>query len=585
MRPRNPNTALARALVEELVRSGLDHACVSPGSRSSALALAIARERAVTTFVVTDERSAGFFALGMARELRRPVALLCTSGTAAANYLPAVVEASLSEVPLVVLTADRPAELRECRAPQTIDQVGLYGGHVRFAFDLDAPSPADDLDRFHRRIACRAVGAALGPTRGPVHLNVPIREPLFDSEEERELDRAAAVTRDRPTTRVVASRAVPSERDLDALAGELDARERGIVVAGPTPHARPEVVAAFARHLEWPILADPVSGLRFGAHDRAYLADAYDVLLRDADFAARHRPDAILQLGALPASRALHRLLDAAPDATHVVIASSGTWPDPLHRATAVVHADADSFLPGLGARCRMRARSAWAAAWLEASAATRRALDARVAAEGGALEGKLFPILVERLPAESLVVLGNSMPIRDADTFLGSGERVVRFVANRGANGIDGVTSSALGAAAVREAPTVLVTGDLSFLHDLSALQIAARHRLSLLVIVVQNDGGGIFSFLPQADLAAFEPLFGTPHGLDLEPAVRMCGGRYAQPASWNDVGDAIEREIGNAGLRVLEIRSDRTENRSLHRRTVEGALAAWRSPEGVAR
>jgi 2-succinyl-5-enolpyruvyl-6-hydroxy-3-cyclohexene-1-carboxylate synthase len=585
MRPRNPNTALAQALVDELARSGVDHACVSPGSRSSALALAIARETAVRTFVVTDERSAGFFALGMARGLGRPVALVCTSGTAAANYLPAVVEASLSEVPLVVLTADRPAELRGCRAPQTIDQVGLYGGHVRFAFDLPAPSPGDDLEPFHRRIACRAIGAALGSPRGPVHLNVPMREPLFDSEEERALDRAAAAARERPTTRVVASRAVPSERDFDALAGELDARERGIVVAGPTANVHPEVVGAFARRLDWPILADPVSGLRFGAHDRAYVADAYDVLLRDGDFAARHRPDAIVQLGALPASRALLRLLEATTDATHVVVASPGTWPDPLHRATVIVHADADSLLPGLGSRLRIRARSARAAAWLEASAATRRALDARVVAERGALEGKLFPILAERLAAGSLVVLGNSMPIRDADTFLGSGERSIRFVANRGANGIDGVTSSALGAAAVREAPTVLVTGDVSFLHDLSALQIAARGGLSLLVIVVHNDGGGIFSFLPQADLPAFEPLFGTPHGLDLEPAVRMCGGSYTRPASWGDVGGAIERALGESGLRVLEIRGDRAENRSLHRRAVEGALAAWRSGEGIAR
>ncbi len=563
---------MANAVVEELARSGVTHACISPGSRSSAPALALARAADMKTFVVTDERSAAYFALGMARELGRPVVLLCTSGTAAANYLPGIVEASLSEVPLVVLTADRPAELRDCRAAQTIDQVGLYGRSVRFAADLEAPAESPDLEAFQRRLTCRAVAAALGRRKGPVHLNLPMREPLFDLGGM--VPGGAALA---PTTRVLQGRSVLDERDAADLAEALHAHPRGLVVSGPEPHAHPQTVATLARRLGWPILADPVSALRFGPHERSGVVTAYDVLLRDPGFFEAHVPDAILQLGPLPASRSVQRLVSAAPAKTHVVIASEATWPDPLHHATTIVHADGDRTLEDLSkALPEPTSPSPWASSWQRASERVRHRLEATVRDEAGALEGKLFPILLDSLPEGALVYLGNSMPVRDADTFLGSSARRVGFAANRGASGIDGVVSSALGAAAVRRAPTILVVGDLSFLHDLSALQIAARHRLSLLVVVVQNDGGGIFSFLPQAGLAEFESLFGTPHGLDLEPAVRMCGGRYHRPSGWDEVARTLAEESAAEGLRVVEIRSARDENRRLHGRALERALAA---------
>jgi 2-succinyl-5-enolpyruvyl-6-hydroxy-3-cyclohexene-1-carboxylate synthase len=579
---RNPNRRMGQAIAEELERSGVVSACISPGSRSTPLALALDAAPGIRVFVVTDERSSGFFALGLAREERRPVVLLCTSGTAAANYLPAIVEASLARVPLIVLTADRPPELRDCGAPQTIAQASLFAGHVRWSFDVPAPTAGVDLDRLYRTLACRAFAAALEWPGGPVHLNLPMREPLLDVEEEVAIvavERGAAEAR--PFTTVHAARAVTAPQTLERLARTLEERERGLIVGGPgTDAAAAGEIALLARALRWPILADPLSGLRFGSHDRSALADSYDVLLRDREFAAAHAPDAILQIGSLPASKPLAQFLGEAPRGCHVMVAAPGSWPDPLHRATDVVRAAPQELCAALAARLPARpATSPWLDDWLESSAALRAALDDEVAAVDEVLEGKLFPLLCDRLPGESLVVLGNSMPVRDADTFLGSSDRALRFCGNRGASGIDGVMSSALGAAAARREPTVLVVGDLSFLHDLGALQIAARYAVPLLIVAVHNDGGGIFSFLPQARLdGPFEALFGTPHGLELEPAVRMCGGRHVRVASWRGFAAAIDAALGERGLSVVELASDRARNHTLRERTIAAALARSR-------
>jgi 2-succinyl-5-enolpyruvyl-6-hydroxy-3-cyclohexene-1-carboxylate synthase len=579
---RNPNRRMGQAIAEELERSGVVTACVSPGSRSSALALALAAAPGIRVFVVTDERSSGFFALGLAREQRRPVALLCTSGTAAANYLPAVVEASLAHVPLIVLTADRPPELRDCGAPQTIAQADLFAGHVRWSFDVPVPTEGVDLDRLYRTLACRAVAAAVEWPGGPVHLNLPMREPLVDVEEEDSIVGAArAAGEPRPFTTVHAACAVTAPQTVERLARTLEGRERGLIVCGPgTDAAAVDEIPRLARILRWPILADPLSGLRFGSHDRSALAHGYDVLLRDREFAKAHAADAILQIGSLPASKPLTVFLEEVPRGCHLVVAPPGSWPDPLHRATDVVRAAPQELCAALAARLAVRpAPSPWLDDWLESSAALRGSLDDEVVSVDEVLEGKLFPILCERLPPGSLVVLGNSMPVRDADTFLGSSDRAVRFCGNRGASGIDGVLSSALGAAAARRQPTVLVVGDLSFLHDLGALQIAARHAVPLLVIAVHNDGGGIFSFLPQASLeGAFDALFATPHGLALEPAVRMCGGHHVRVASWPGFAAAIDRAVGEAGLRVVELASDRARNRTLRERTIAAALGRLR-------
>lgn len=582
MRP-EPNRDAAEALIGELGCSGVREACISPGSRSTPVVLALARSAAIRAWVATDERSAGFFALGMARETGRPVALVCTSGTAAANYLPAVVEASQANVPLVVITADRPTELRDCGAAQTIDQVRLFGSHARWSIDLPEPAADVALADYFRSIACRAVATAV-EEKGPVHLNLPLREPLLDVASEQAAP-ASKPTARFPRVTVHTSNLHPSPHSVTALGDRLASCERGVFVCGPGTGGRAAApaVARLAAGLRWPILADPLSGLRFGPHDRSLVIDAYDVLLRDPDFCAAHRPEAVVQLGRLPASKALERFLAAGPSAVHLLVAPAG-WPDPLHRATDVVRGE-----PGMV--CALLAegvgepgkRSAWSESWIDSSGAVRDALDELLRSDASFFEGTIFSVLHRLLPEGAALHVGNSMPVRDADTFLSSAEQPLDVHANRGASGIDGVVSTALGAAAVRRAPTVLVVGDLSFLHDLGALQIAARHRIPLLVILVLNDGGGIFSFLPQAALGeTFETFFATPHGLDPEGAIAMCGGRYTRAGSRRELAAAVERGLRSGGLEVVAVRVNRAENVARHREIVAAALDHRRAVAG---
>jgi len=589
------------ALAQELERSGVTDACISPGSRSTAMVLALIRAGRIRPWVVTDERSAGFFALGMARETRRPVVLLSTSGTAAANYLPAIVEAGLSGVPLVVLTADRPPELRDCHAAQTIDQVRLFGSHVRWSVDAPSPTEGVDLDEYYRTLACRAVAAALEEPCGPVHVNLPMREPLIDpAEEDTWAERrvvgptgvdagplpdapAAGAHRRPPYTVVHAASDEPSRATLQVLARTVAGYERGIIVCGPTTagEGEAEAVVRCAQRCGWPILADPLSGLRFGSHDRTCVVDAYDALLREPRFCGAHRPDAVVQLGAPAVSAALQGFLATARSRCHVIVAPRGSWPDPLHRATDVVRARPGAFCSALADLLPARApRSPWLAAWCAVAQLARDALDELVAREQLMWEGPVLTRLRDLLPAGSALHVGNSLPVRALDTFVGGSAAALAVNCNRGANGIDGVVSAALGAASVRARPTVLVVGDLSFLHDLGALQIAARHRPSLLVIVVNNDGGGIFSFLPQASLGPdFERFFATPHGLDLGGAVAMCHGRHAVAASWEEFATGVEAALGRGGLDVIEVRSDRAASRDRHARVLAGAHARIRA------
>jgi 2-succinyl-5-enolpyruvyl-6-hydroxy-3-cyclohexene-1-carboxylate synthase len=585
----NPNRRAAGLLAAELAAAGVTDACISPGSRSTPLALALDRH-GMRTWAIVDERSAGFFALGLAQASGRPVVLVCTSGTAAANYLPAVVEASLGCVPLVVMTADRPPELRDCRAAQTIDQVRLFGSHVRWSVDVPAPAVEPDLEAFYRTLACRAVAAAAEAPPGPVHLNLPMREPLLEIEQiekEEEETEPQAARPGAPWVRVHPAGDGPSPALVAALADSLRGIERGLIVCGPgTGEGAAAPVAALACALAWPILADPLSGLRFGSHDRSRIVDAYDLLLRDRTFAAGHVPEALLQLGGPPISKVLERFVCASPRPRHVVAAPSRLWPDPTHRATDLVRGAAAPLAAALAERlATMRESSRWLDSWLAATRRARNALDHAVAAEESLFEGKALPVLAEVLPAGARLHVGNSLPVRHLDLFLGSSAAPIAVHGNRGASGIDGVVSTAAGAAAAGRGPVVLVVGDLSFLHDLGGLQAAALHRLDLVVVLLNNDGGGIFSFLPQAALDAprFERLFATPHGLDIAGAVALCAARLARPRSW----DEFRRDVATAlcgGLHVIEVRSDRALLRERHAALVAAGLASLRSAQAPA-
>ncbi|MEB2284337.1 MAG: 2-succinyl-5-enolpyruvyl-6-hydroxy-3-cyclohexene-1-carboxylic-acid synthase [Myxococcales bacterium] len=580
MEKSNANARAMRTFAGALRAAGVTDICISPGSRSTAPALA-AVQAGIRPWVVTDERAGGFFALGMGRTRGQPAAVLCTSGTAAANYLPAVVEAAMAEVPLIVLTADRPPELRDCHAAQTIDQVRLYATHARWSVDAPAPSADVDLDAYFRTLAHRAVAAATEAPRGPVHVNLPMREPLLDVGAERRRGAAAPEARLASVPRVHAASGAPSLSAVAHVAAALGGRPRGLVVCGPGTAADAATAAALVRltdRLGWPLLADPLSGLRFGSHYRPGIVDGYDPLLQGGLCDAAWHPEAVLQFGAPPVSAALQRFLAAARASLHVVVAPAGRWPDPLFAATDVVRAEARPFAEALTAALPAAVPAAaapWHDAWRRTDGAVRRALSVLLVRETTLFEGTIVTEVVQRLGAAAILHVGNSLPVRAFDTFVGGSSAALAVACNRGASGIDGVVATALGAAAVAEVPTALVVGDLSFLHDLGALQIAARYSLPLLIVVPNNDGGGIFSFLPQAGLDAetFANFFATPHGLELGGVVTMCGGRYVRAADRAALAAAVDAWRAAPTFTVVEVPVERAASRALHARLIDAA------------
>jgi 2-succinyl-5-enolpyruvyl-6-hydroxy-3-cyclohexene-1-carboxylate synthase len=567
------------ALVDELGRAGVRHFCVCPGSRSTPLALTIAREPAAKLWMHLDERSAAFFALGLAKTLREPVALVCTSGTAAANFLPAVVEAFYARVPLVVLTADRPHELRGVGAPQTIDQVNLFGAHVKWFVDMAEPDATPQMLRYVRAVASRAVATARRGPAGPVHLNCPYREPLIP-------DLAApAAPAARPEGRayvtVAAGPRAPEADLVGALAADLRAAPRGLILAGPQDDPRlAHAVVRLAAALGYPILADPLSGLRRGSHDRALVLDCYDAFLRDAGFVERYAPELVLRFGAMPTSKPVLLYLQHYAACRQIVVDGDGGWNEPTLLASDVVHADGRLLCEALVAVLPAPTeQTGWAAAWQSADRRARAAITAYFEGMDELFEGKVFAELAALLPEGALLYAGNSMPVRDMDTFFFGGERAVRLLANRGANGIDGVVSSALGASVANAGPTVLAIGDLSFYHDSNGLLAAMQHGLDLTIVLLNNDGGGIFSFLPQAGQPEhFEQLFGTPHGLDFRPLAQVYGARYERVSSWEAFRTAVLHGLEAGGLQIVEVPTERNRNVTLHRelwKDVSEALA----------
>lgn len=575
------NLRAARALIDAFAATGVRAAVLSPGARSGPLAVALDEQRAIRTYVVTDERSAAFFALGLARESEIAPLLVCTSGTAAANYAPAVAEASLAEVPLLVVTADRPPEARGFGAAQTIRQTGLFERHARASREAAVPSVDGPPAAYYRALAVSACASALGAPRGPVHVNVPFREPLLPIPLPARQSTAIAATE--KLELAVGELRVARDR-LDAIAERIRGAERGLLVCGPSsrPRATRATIAKLAVRRGWPILADPLSGLRSGDGLDGLLVEPHDIVLRSDRFRDRLRPDLVLRFGSLPTSKSLQRALEAW-QCEQVLFTSPSEWPDPQWLATTVVvcdpivaAADLASHLGGIGAAESGRGES-WRAAWQTGALVARETLARELAETPATFEGRAAGDLVRALPAGAVLVVGNSMPIRDVDVFCSSLRPDVAVLGNRGANGIDGLLSTALGAAASSGAPTALLLGDLSFLHDVGALQLAARHRLPLLIVVVDNDGGGIFQLLPCAELGeTFERCFVTPHGLDLLDAAKLGGFDAVRVAGEGDLARAVADWVARPRGVLVEVASERRESADLRARLIARAVAA---------
>jgi len=543
--PADVAATFCATLVDEWVRAGVRHAVIAPGSRSTPLALAISERPELRVEVFHDERSAAFAALGVGLVSGRPAVLLCTSGTAATHFHGAVAEADLSGVPMLVCTADRPPELHDVGAAQTIDQDGLYGRAVRW---FHAPGVADwATSGSWRSLAARAVVAATGPDPGPVHLNLAFREPLVGSADELPPGRAGGG----PWQRVLGAGAgALADADVLDVARRLD-RQRGVIVAGAGCGA-PSAIADLADATGWPVLADPRSGVR--ALTQAVIR--FDALLRSAAFAAAHTPAVVLRLGEAPASKVLAQWV-AASGATEVHVSSRPAVVDPTHAVAARLVTDPSGLCRRLAAALTGARGTPWAARWRHADATARAVVDEHLV---HLTEPAVAATVLAGLPAGANLVVSSSMPVRALEWF-GPPRDDVRVFANRGANGIDGVIATAVGVAAATGAPTAVFIGDVAMVHDSSSLAALAGRGLDVRIVVADNDGGGIFSFLPQRQALSadrFEQLFGTPHGTDLVALARAHGLAAQSATSLADVAAFA----GAPGPGVLRVGLDRSTN-----------------------
>ncbi len=571
--PHEGDAALAcvTTLLHELVRGGVEHMCMTPGSRSTPIALAAARHPGITLHVHVDERSSAFFGLGIAAASRRPVAMFCTSGTAAANHLPAVVEAAMSRVPIIVMTADRPPELHGVGANQTIDQQNLFGRYVKWFCDTGVPEDGERERHRWSSMGQRAVMLATSPPPGPVHLNLPFREPLVPSGAQIDLSPVEYTT-------FTATHSGPTK--MPSFLREVNTGHRVAVVAGRL-RVPPAGLVELCAERGWPLLAEPQSGLRESprGHGRAGALSAGALLAADAGFRERHHPDLIVQVGAAPTSRAVQELIRGADRL--LIVDPDALVADPDRRATLTIEDDAADVVAALlaGTSSLPATRPQWLHEWHAADRKVRQAVDALLNSWDEPFEGRIARDVAAAVPDGGVLFAGSSMPVRDLDTYMLPRDGL-RVLANRGASGIDGLVSTTLGIAAAG-GPTYAILGDLSVLHDASGLLWGARRGADAVFVVVDNDGGGIFSLLPQASLGKqeFELLFGTPHGLDLEAVARAAGAGVRTVDSAGVLVPAMREAATSGGVQVVRVRVDRgraVELRAEVSRAVSAALAA---------
>jgi len=566
--PANSTFAPLRAFVDELARCGVEHAVTSPGSRNAPLLLTLAADSRIRAHSALDERSAGYVAVGLARSTGRPVALTCTSGTAAANLLPAVVEAHQAGLPLLVLTADRPPELRDVGAGQSIDQIKLYGSAAKWFVEVGNHAPGRETAVHYRALACRAFHSALSGRPGPVHLNFGLREPLAPVTEDLDPSDWHGRPGGEPWTRVASARGGDGDAGA-AFARRERAVSRGVIVCGQIRDRVADQAAALGRAAGWPVLADALSGVRCGPHDRSQVIAHYDPLLRSDAFAERMRPDLVVRIGDMPTSKALRRWIAGS---RQVVLDPDGAWNEPTRTAADIITADPAGFAAA-AAQAEWQRDADWAEGWRAANARVGKVLEAAP----DLFEAKLYAGLADALGDGDDVWVSSSMPVRDVEAYFPAIQAKVRFLANRGANGIDGVTSSAAGAALAATGRTYLLIGELALLHDLGGLVSARRLGAMPTIVCVNNGGGGIFDFLPVATSAPrdlYEQHIATPVEVDLRDVARIAGLPHRLALTPDELRDAVAEPA------LVEIPIERGRSLELHRQ-VQAEVASAISAE----
>jgi len=577
----NINRRTGALIVEELVRQGIDFFCISPGSRSTPLAMAVAGHPRVRFVVHTDERGAAFCALGWARASGRPAALICTSGTAAANYLPAIVEASMSGVPLIILTADRPPELVDTGSNQTIRQTGLYGPYVRWEFSLpcsDADIPPETILTTLDQAVCRAMHAPAGP----VHVNCAFREPLMPAvpPDSPAFDFSCPPLcgwmQDRaPYTAYAAPERCPDTRTHQAILHRVTQTARGLLILGRFQRARDaDAALALARALNWPVFADIASGLRLGTPDPPFVPYC-DLLLSSPEIHAFCRPEIVLHIGAQLTSKRLLQHWQTYPPGMYWMVAEHPFRHDPVGRVTQRLEADVAPFCEWLAACVEPAQPEGWLDSWIQWAGAANHAIDACLAASDALSEPEIARLVSRHIAPSGALFLGNSMPVRDMDLFAVPDGPRVPVMSNRGASGIDGCLASAAGFSLGADSLVTAILGDLAVLHDLNSLALLKRARVIL--IIINNDGGGIFSFLPvSAYTRHFETFFATPHGLRFDSAAAMFGLPYHETRGRKEFIETYRTLQAMGASAIIEVRTARAENLLCHQALREAVTTA---------
>ncbi len=559
----NRATLWGRVIVDELAKSGVKVVCIAPGSRSTPLTVAFAAHETITVHSHLDERSAAFYALGRAKRTGRPTPLVCTSGTAAANFHPAVIEASQSRVPMLVLTADRPAELRDSGANQTVDQTKLYGDAVRQYRELPEPAADDRRLRSLRTTVCRAVAESRGTPSGPVHLNAPFGKPLEPVEipgdvpgDFPERFPLAAEGREGPFVSITDGTPTLPEVERGRIVAAVECADRGLIVAGPSDRLDGGTIRELGRETGFPILADPLSGTRFGpGDDRTTVVGGYDSWLDAIDWPD---PDLVIRFGASPTSKTLREYLRDA-DVRQFVVDPAGEWREATFSATDLVVADGTVLARALAADldpAGANDENGWRKRFERVDEGYWELVDAET---DRPFEGAVLNRVFAGAPDPATVFVSNSMPIRDADRFARPREADLTVLGNRGASGIDGITSTALGAGSATEDPIVLVTGDLAYYHDMNGLFAVSRLGLDATIVLINNDGGGIFHMLPIEEFdPPFTGQFRTPHGIDFAPTGELYGLDFVSTESLSGFAESYEASLSSPGTQVIEVRLD---------------------------
>lgn len=553
---RNTNALWGAVGVSTLESLGLKHVVISPGSRSTPLASAFAESKAVTSHVILDERSAGFFALGIAKASREPVALLCTSGTAVANYLPAVIEARLSATPLILLTADRPPELRDCHSGQTVTQNNIFGVYPVWTTEVAVPSSDINLLRYWRQTLVDAWQRAQGPIAGPVHLNLPFKDPLHPKEKEAGFKMPKGFNL-KTFTSLPRSLSITPNLLPESLAALLPKTDRGVIIVGPHAFANraesAQAILQLAQLTGWPILADGAGTLRGDLAKSNHLISAYDFILRNESSAKQLKAEYAVIIGPLPTSKVLRQWLKTA-DLPTIQLNRPSDNTDMTHSRWTRL----DGLLQPSTKNFKSK-ENKYSALWNKLEKQSVAKLE-KIADVDWAFEGKVISLIDEALGMDDRLFIGSSMPIRDLEWFYhpaGSGPEIL---SNRGANGIDGTVSTALGSS-LEGKHTVLVCGDLTFLHDSNALLTATGHTGDLTILVINNQGGGIFNHLAVAEKNPyFEKLWATPQIADIG---KLCAAhlvRHYSANTWAELRKYLE--IRGRGVRVIEFWTEREKN-----------------------